>query len=182
MDLWYSPIPGALPDGILRVAPDILPEGSIRIGEVTIDGEHHTDFDADALTVRVPGGRKRVKIRVQVVPTRDPFAVHTHRDEKGLVELRLSGKLDASTFREFQAEVEDVMEGRPSTLVLQLGDLDAIASVGLRVLLFARQKMDVADRADIYAVAPKPSVREAILRADPDQEDIHIVEEYPPKG
>jgi anti-anti-sigma factor len=181
MELYFSPLPGALPGGVLRVAPDILPPGSIRIGEVTIDGEHHADFDADALTVRIPEGKKRLKIRVEIVPTRDPFSVHTHRAEDGVVEMRLAGKLDASTFREFQAEVEDVMEAKPSTLVLQLADLEAISSVGIRVLLFARQKMEVADRADIYAVAPKPSVRETILRADPDQEDIHIVATYPPK-
>ena len=33
MDLWFSPIPGDLKDNILRVSPDILPPGSIRIGE-----------------------------------------------------------------------------------------------------------------------------------------------------
>ena len=40
--------------------------------------------------------------------------------------------------------------------------------------------MDISDRADIYAVAPKPAVREALLRADPDQEDINVVESYDP--
>ena len=40
--------------------------------------------------------------------------------------------------------------------------------------------MDVDDRSDIYAVAPKPPVREALLRADPDQEDINVVESYDP--
>ena len=180
MDLYFSPLPGASPDGILRVAPDILPAGSIKIGEVTIDGEHYTDFDAEALTVRVPAGSKRRKIRVQIVPTRDPFEVHVHNLEGGVVELRLSGKLDASTFREFQATMDEVMATQPSQLVLQLADLESISSVGIRVLLFARQKMEVADRADIYAVAPRPAVREALLRVDPDQDDINVVESFEP--
>ena len=50
----------------------------------------------------------------------------------------------------------------------------------VRVLLFARQKMEVGDRADIYAVAPRPGVREALLHVDPEQEDINVVESYEP--
>ena len=61
-----------------------------------------------------------------------------------------------------------------------LKDLESIANVGIRVLLFARQRMDISDRADIYAVAPNAAVREALVRADPDQEDINVVESYDP--
>ena len=49
MDFYFKPQPDGFEDRILRVAPDILPPGSIRIGEVWIDGEPYTDFDADAL-------------------------------------------------------------------------------------------------------------------------------------
>ncbi len=69
---------------------------------------------------------------------------------------------------------------KPSQLVLQLADLESISSVGIRVLLFARQKMEVADRADIYAVAPRPAVREALTRVDPNQDDINVVESFDP--
>jgi anti-anti-sigma factor len=179
MDLWFSPIPGDLPDNILRVSPDILPTGSIRIGEVEVDGVPYADFDADGLTVRVPAGKKRVKIRVQIKPTIDPFEVSTKFDGD-VAEMTLTGKLDTSTFAIFQAEVESVLAKKPSRLVLNLGDLESIANVGIRVLLFARQRMDISDRADIYAVAPNAAVRETLLRADPDQEDINVVESYDP--
>jgi anti-anti-sigma factor len=178
MDLWFSPIPGDLPDGILRVSPDILPVGSIRIGEVEVDGKPYADFDADGLTVKVPDG-KRVKIRVRVVPTQDPFDVST-RFEGDVAFLTLTGKLDTSTFGIFQAEVENVLSRKPGQLVLNLEGLESIANVGIRVLLFARQRMDVSDRADIFAVAPNAAVREALTRADPDQEDINVVESYDP--
>ena len=179
MDLYFSPIPGALKDGILRVAPDILPPGSIRIGEVEVDGKPYADFDSEALTVRVPDGKKRVKIRVQIKPTVDPFEVSTKFDGD-VAEMTLIGKLDTSTFGIFQAEVESVLAKKPARLVLNLQDLESIANVGIRVLLFARQRMDISDRADIYAVAPNAAVREAFLRADPDQEDINVVESYDP--
>ena len=179
MDLCFSPIPGDFKDGLLRVSPDILPPGSIRIGEVEVDGKPYADFDADGLTVKVPEGKKRTKIRVRVVPTIDPFAVTTKMDGD-LAEMTLTGKLDASTYGIFQTEVESVLAKKPARLVLMLKDLESIANVGIRVLLFARQRMEISDRADIYAVAPNAAVREALEKADPDQEDINVVESYDP--
>jgi len=179
MDLYFSPVPGGLPGNILRVSPDILPPGSIRIGDVEVDGQPYADFDAEGLTVRVPEGKKRVKIKVRVVPSQDPFEVRTKvtNDE---AHMTLTGKLDMSTFAIFQAEIEDVLAKKPKRLVLNLESLESIANVGIRVLLFARQRMEISDRADIYAVAPNPAVREALLRVDPNQEDINVVESYDP--
>ena len=117
MDLCFSPIPGALPDNILRVSPDILPPGSIKIGEVEVDGKPYADFDADALTVKVPKGEKRAQDQVRVVPTIDPFEVTTQMDGD-VAEMTLSGKLDTSTYARFQAEVEKVLAKKPGRLVL----------------------------------------------------------------
>ena len=51
------------------------------------------------------------------------------------------------------------------------------------MLLFARQRMDISDRADIYAVAPEARGRaRRSCEADPDQEDINVVESYDPFG
>ena len=94
--------------------------------------------------------------------------------------MTLTGKLDTSTYGIFQTEVESVLAKKPARLVLMLKDLDSIANVGIRVLLFARQRMEISDRADIYAVAPNAAVREALEKADPDQEDINVVESYDP--
>ena len=69
LDLHFKPYPGGFPDGILRVSPDILPPGSIKIGSVEIDGQPYTDFDAEGLTVKLPDTQERVKIKVQIVPT-----------------------------------------------------------------------------------------------------------------
>jgi hypothetical protein len=68
MDLFFKPQPGGFKDNTLRVSPDILPPGSIRIGEVTVNGQPHTDFDADALTVKLPIANEPVKVRVRIVP------------------------------------------------------------------------------------------------------------------
>jgi len=68
MNFYFKPIPGGFPDGILRVSPDILPPGSIKIGSVTIDNQPYQDFDADNLTVKLPDTKERVKIKVEIVP------------------------------------------------------------------------------------------------------------------
>jgi hypothetical protein len=68
MDFYFKPRPGALKDGLLRVAPDILPPGRIRIGSVTADGEPYSDFDADGLTVRLPDTRTTLKFKVRLEP------------------------------------------------------------------------------------------------------------------
>lgn len=54
MDFYFKPKPGGFTDNVLRVAPDILPPGSIKIESVWINGEEYVDFDAEALTVKLP--------------------------------------------------------------------------------------------------------------------------------
>ena len=68
MNFYFKPMPGGFPDNILRVSPDILPPGSIKIGKCEIDGEPYTNFDANALTVTLPKTNERVKVKVQIVP------------------------------------------------------------------------------------------------------------------
>jgi mannose/cellobiose epimerase-like protein (N-acyl-D-glucosamine 2-epimerase family) len=68
LDLHFQPLPGGFPDGILRVAPDILPVGRIRLGATWIDGEPHGDFDAEALQVRLPDSRQRLRVKARIEP------------------------------------------------------------------------------------------------------------------
>ncbi|MEO0969167.1 MAG: AGE family epimerase/isomerase, partial [Cyanobacteria bacterium J06639_18] len=68
MDFYFKPIPGGFPDNILRVSPDILPPGSIKIAKCEIDGEPYSNFNAEALTVTLPKTDERVKVKVQIVP------------------------------------------------------------------------------------------------------------------
>lgn len=68
MDFYFKPLPGAFKDNILRVQPDILPPGSIRIEQCWVDDQPYADFDAKALTVKLPETKERVKVKVQIVP------------------------------------------------------------------------------------------------------------------
>ncbi|WP_424529859.1 AGE family epimerase/isomerase [Sphaerisporangium viridialbum] len=66
LDLHFKPDPDGFADRTLRVSPDLLPPGSVRIGAVEIDGEPYEDYDAEALTVRLPEATGRVKVKVRV--------------------------------------------------------------------------------------------------------------------
>ncbi len=68
MNFWFKPQPDGLVNNTLRVAPDLLPPGSVRITEVEIDGAPHDGYDASALTVHVPTTAHRPLVRVQLSP------------------------------------------------------------------------------------------------------------------
>jgi mannose/cellobiose epimerase-like protein (N-acyl-D-glucosamine 2-epimerase family) len=68
MDFYFKPLAGAFKDNILRVSPDILPPGSVKIGACWLNEEPYNNFDADALTVKLPDTKEQVKIKVQIVP------------------------------------------------------------------------------------------------------------------
>jgi mannose/cellobiose epimerase-like protein (N-acyl-D-glucosamine 2-epimerase family) len=68
LDLFFKPVPGGFKDNIMRVEPDILPKGSLRITACEIDGSPYSDFDAEGLTVKLPQADHRLKIKVTVTP------------------------------------------------------------------------------------------------------------------
>jgi len=68
LELYFKPYPNGFRHNILRVSPDILPPGSIRLSEVWANGEKYSHFDADALTVRVPDSKEAVPIKVRLEP------------------------------------------------------------------------------------------------------------------
>jgi len=68
MDFYFKPKATSFSDGILRVSPDILPKGSVRLTEVWADDEPYTDFDAENLTVKIPATGKDVRIKVRLTP------------------------------------------------------------------------------------------------------------------
>jgi mannose/cellobiose epimerase-like protein (N-acyl-D-glucosamine 2-epimerase family) len=68
MDFYFKPIPGGFADNLLRVSPDILPAGNIKIGTCEINGETYTNFDAENLTVKLPESQEELRVKVQIVP------------------------------------------------------------------------------------------------------------------
>lgn len=64
LTLHFKPMPNGFKDNVLRVSPDLLPVGSIRIAAVEVDGKPYSNFDAAALTVKLPASDTSVKVKV----------------------------------------------------------------------------------------------------------------------
>ena len=85
----------------------------------------------------------------------------------GIATITLSGELDGSTAGDFKAEVEKAATEKPKLLVLMMEELEFMASAGLRVLIFAKQKMGAG--VDIYMVSVQEMVLETITKTGFDQ-------------
>jgi anti-anti-sigma factor len=87
----------------------------------------------------------------------------------------LTGDLDAASAPAFRLEVEKAAAAAAEQLVLEMSGLEFMASAGLRVLIFAKQKMGA--NVDIYVVAPQEMVLETLEKTGFDQSVI-ITDRY----
>jgi len=72
LELYFKPIPEGFRNNVLRVAPDILPPGRVRLEKVWVDGQPYNDFDAERMTVNLPQTDRRVQVRVLLQPQGRP--------------------------------------------------------------------------------------------------------------
>jgi len=161
LDLYFKPKPGAFGDNVLRVSPDILPPGSIKIEEVWIDGARWTDFDAEKLTVNLPKTDLDLRVKVRVAPAAlaDTFTATTEIDGDKAT-LTLFGDLDRAALGELQHELAKVIAAQPKTLIVDNTDLKTICGEAMRAFIFAKQKMDI--EVDVIVVGATGEVRQAI--------------------
>lgn len=89
--------------------------------------------------------------------------------------ITLTGELDASTAPQLKAKLEEAATQEPKRLVLMMQDLEYMASAGLRMLIFAKQKMGVG--VDIYMVGTQEMVLDTITKTGFDQ-SVFLVEKY----
>ena len=80
----------------------------------------------------------------------------------GIARITLSGELDASVAELLREKIEHAYDKQAKRLVLMMQDLTFMSSAGLRVLVFARQRM--GSKTDIYVVGAPPAVTEPIIQ------------------
>lgn len=136
LDLYFKPRPDA--DRTLRVAPDLLPAGSIRIESVTLDGKPHDDFDADGLSVRLPHSEASIRVKVHLVPSEgmEHFSVTTSG-----ARMTLSGDLDNRAAPYFRNKLAELITAHPDAITLEISGLNSLSKAALRALAFERGKM-----------------------------------------
>lgn len=77
-------------------------------------------------------------------------------DGQGEATITLTGELDAAAAPQFKEAIEKVAEAKPQRLILLMDQLEFMASAGLRVLIFARQKMGAG--VSLYVIGSRGPV------------------------
>jgi anti-sigma B factor antagonist len=75
--------------------------------------------------------------------------------------LRPSGELDLATVEPFRRELQTVLDGQPSELVIDLSDVTFLDSSGIAVLATALKWQRARD-AGLVLVNPQPIVQRAL--------------------
>lgn len=151
LDLYFRPVAADLPERTFHVTPDLLPPGSVRIGRLWIDGTPSDSFDADALTVRIPDGLDRPKLRVELVPTAGCVgheALFTLREGVGV--LTLDGVFDEKALTSLHSSLVKMLKASPAKVVLDVDELDHITSACVRELAMSFQKLDLGCRIEVH--------------------------------
>ena len=79
---------------------------------------------------------------------------------QSVAKITMSGELDAAAAPDFKKSIEDAASSGAKRVALIVNDLEYIASAGIRVFIFAKQKMGAG--TDIYVVGAQPQVRETL--------------------
>jgi anti-anti-sigma regulatory factor len=137
MDFFFSPESGAWPDNCLRIAPDILPKGSIELAQVWMNGQPYYKFDREALTVTLPVDIDEMKIRCRVVPSGTDFDIDLIAFENGIATLALAGNLVTNQLRNLRVQLERL--SGVTGLVLDMANLRSIDDGALNYLVFSKQ-------------------------------------------
>ncbi|AFY43772.1 anti-sigma factor antagonist [Nostoc sp. PCC 7107] len=89
--------------------------------------------------------------------------------------ITLLGELDANSAPLFQKEIEKTVAVNPDKLVLMMQKLDYMSSAGLRVLIFAKQKMGA--NVDICMVGLQEQVIDTLNKTGCNQ-GVILLDEY----
>lgn len=85
---------------------------------------------------------------------------YTVSSSNDMVKVELCGRLDASNSEGLQIELKKFAGQKIAKLVFLAKDLEYISSAGLRVIIFAKQKIG-AD-AQIFLIAAQPAVLDVV--------------------
>ncbi len=198
MDFYFKPRPGVLKDNILRVQPDILPPGSVRLEAVWINGDPYKDFDAEAMTVKlpapsephpagqrppwagspalVPDANCALKVRVRLVPASRQFdAILDVAND--IVQLTLYGDLNAAAEPVFKMQLDKIVTAHPKGIVVRMENLQSLSKECARMLSFIGGKLALQE--NIYLVGAQANVKK-VLQSVEGWEEYNLMDQYDP--
>ncbi|MDB5240901.1 MAG: anti-anti-sigma factor [Spirosoma sp.] len=103
------------------------------------------------------------------------MSFHLQSETKKIAKITLTGEIDSLSAREFQKEIEKLAAESPDELVLFVENLTFMSSAGLRVLIFAKQK--IGTNLAIFIVKPQESIVDTLEKTGL-QHSVNIVDQY----
>lgn len=79
---------------------------------------------------------------------------------EGEVEVTLTGNLDATNANQLLEEMKKLIGNQIDKISFFAEELEYIASAGLRVIIFTKQK--IGKDADVYLISPQDEVKDVI--------------------
>ncbi len=134
MDFYFKPKVDELPNRELRVAPDMLPAGSVKLGQVWVDGQPYHDFDAEQLIVRLPEASGSVRVRVKLMPSDVTFGADLMEVTGNQATISLYGDLTEANTPLLISTLERIHALGISIVRLQASDLTCISSAAIRAI------------------------------------------------
>ncbi|MBX3435144.1 MAG: AGE family epimerase/isomerase [Pirellulales bacterium] len=168
LELYFKPKQGGFPDNVLRVAPDLLPAGSVRIGSVWINGQEHRDFDAEALTVKLPADAAEMKVRVRLEPAEVALDADLLEVDGGVAKIALAGEFEPRVTRIVEEQVDAALAQHATSFVFVANDLKTISSEAIRYLVFTKQRL--GSDVQMSLVGTNDAVRQAIEASEFNEE------------
>ncbi|MGO9156126.1 AGE family epimerase/isomerase [Mycobacterium sp.] len=162
LELHFKPKASSFPDGILRVAPDLLPPGRAKLSNVWVDDEPYTEFDKDKLTVNLPQGQE-VRVRVRLVSTKSELDSR-HEQREGEYRLTLLGAIPPRHLDHLRADLAELLRANPRRLVLEFAELESLSEEAVSVFIFFLGKVRLDQ--EIHIVGANDAVKQAFASID----------------
>jgi anti-anti-sigma factor len=75
--------------------------------------------------------------------------------------VTLAGQLDGASAPSLRNEVEQIVGEKPERLILEMEDLTFMASAGLRIIIFAKQRLP---NRKVYIIKPQNAIVETLKK------------------
>lgn len=166
MTLYFKPRPDAFPDHVLRVAPDLLPSGTIRLSRVWLDDEPYQDFDFENLTVKLPDDGLRHRVRVEIEPAEMALRISSDYDGH-TARIHCEGVIATEEIDKFRRAVSEALTVKPAPrrVEFHLCKVTEISRPAVNQLLFQRTKIGL-DVDFVIVGCTLPEVTQALLATD----------------
>jgi len=93
--------------------------------------------------------------------------------------ITVTGELDGSSAPQLRDEIDEAAKDNPKKLVFFLKDLEYIASAGIRVIVYAKQKIGTG--LDIYVVGAQHQIVDTLQKTGVDK-SVYLVDTYDAKN